>query len=245
MKIKHLLLTYLFVTFAIFNSNAQSRENKEIVQFSSKSEKLTKAIGWKQDKVTGKWIENKNVIYDRKCPSYLVSHVSQNFKWLQFATILIGGQKYYILLYEQLGGEYKYPHIQEDWVEDLRTHYFILTPNEYENIKKQIDLKSGENIKITSKMSGYLSNRSNILGGEYSYNEENLLAKINNAIEKQGYSKTCFVLNAQVVDGQEVVRFRLPEEDLSLDKDCSFVERNFKTEYFEVNASDFKKILIE
>jgi hypothetical protein len=238
MKIKHLLLTSFLVAFATFNSNAQRRENKETVQFSSKSKKLTEATGWEQNKETGKWIENKNVIYNSKCPSYWVSHVSQNFKWIQFATITNGGQKYYVFLYEQLGGEYKYPNIQKDWEEDKRTCFFILTPTEYENLKKQIDLKTGENIKIKSKISGYISDRYKILGGEHLYNEENLLAKITNAIEKPGFSETCFVLNSQVVDGQEVVRFILPES-------CYFVEDYMKTKYFEVKATDFKTILIE
>jgi len=238
MKMKHLLLTSFLVAFATFNSNAQSRENKETVQFSSKSEKLTEATGWEQNKETGKWIENKNVIDDRKCPSYWVSHVSQNFKWMQFATITNGGQKYYVFLYERLGGEYKYPNIREDWEADKRTYFFILTPTEYDNIKTQIDLKSGKNIKVTCKMSGHLSDRYKILGGEHLYNEENLLAKITNAIEKPGYSETCFILNSQVVDGQEVVRFRLPES-------CYSAEDYMKTKYFEVKATVFKTILTE
>lgn len=165
---------------------------------------MSEAKGWAQNKVTGKWIENKDVIDDRECPSYWISHISQNFKWMQFTTIILnGGQKYYVFLYESLGGEYKYPNIQEDWEDDKRTYFFILTPAEYEKIKKEIDLKSGKNIKVTSKMTGYISDRYKILGGEHLYNEENLLAKITNAIEKPGYSETCFILNSQVVDGQE------------------------------------------
>ena len=141
------------------NTNAQSRENKKIAQFSSKSEKLTKATGWELNEKTGQWIENKNVIHGSECKSYWISHVAQNFKWIQFATTTIGGEKYYIFLYERSGGEYKYPSIQEDWESDKRTHFFILTTTEYNNIKQQVDLKLGEDIKITSKMNGYLSDR--------------------------------------------------------------------------------------
>ena len=238
LKIQNLLFTSFLVALVTFNSNAQSRENKEIAKFSSKSEKLTKATGWGQNKISGKWIDNKNVIDDRKCPSYWISHVSQNFKWMQFATISNGGQDYYAFLYERLGGEYKYPNIREDWEADKRTYFFILTRLEYEDLNEQIDLKSGKNIKVTSKMSGYLSDRFKILGGEHLYNEENLLAKITKAIENPGYSETCFVLNSQVVDGQEVVRFRLPES-------CNFTEDFMKTKYFELRATDFEIILIE
>ena len=87
-------------------------------------------------------------------------------------------------------------------------------------------------------MSGYFSDRLNILGGEHLYNDENLLAKITNTMEKPGYSETCFILNSQVVDGKEVVRFRLPES-------CYFAEDYMKTKYFEVNATYFKTILTE
>jgi len=232
---KHLILTSFLFAFATFNSNAQSRENKKIVQFSSKSEKLTEATGWEQNKETGKWIENKNVIADRKCPSYWVSQASQSFSWMQFATITNGQTEYYVFLYERLGGEYKYPNIREDWETDLRTYFFILTPTEYENIKTQIDLKSGENIKVTSNKSSHISDRYKSLGEEHLYNNENLLAKITNTIEDTGISETSFILNSQVIDGQEVVRFRLPEIVFSS-------EDYIKTKYFEVKSTDFKTI---
>lgn len=237
MNIKPFLYTFFFA-LATFNLNAQSRENKETIQFSSKSEKLTHANGWEQNNVTGKWIENKNVIHDKKCKPYWVSHVEQNFEWMQFATITNGGEKYYVFLYERLGGVYKYPNIYEGWEADKRTYFFILTPIEYENIKIQVDLKSGENVKITSKMSGFISDRYKILGGEHLYNEENLLARIANAIEKQGYYETCLSLNSQLVDGQEVIRFRLPES-------CYSTEDHMKTKYFEVQANEFKTILTD
>ena len=41
-------------------------------------------------------------------PLHIVNNL-QNFNWLQFATIFIGSQKYYILLLEKLGGAYKIP----------------------------------------------------------------------------------------------------------------------------------------
>ena len=238
MKFKNLLLTTSLLILLNILSNAQSRENKVIVQFSSKSKKLTEATGWAQNEKTGKWIENKNVISDRECPPYWVSHVSQNFIWMQFSTIQNGDQKYYVFLYESLGGRYKYPNIQEDWEVDKYTFFFIMTPTEYENIKNQIDLKSGKDIKVTSKRSGYITDRYKILGGENLYNEENLLARITKAIEKSGYLETCLTVNSQVVDGQEVVRFRLPEI-------CFFAEDNMKTEYFEVKTTAFKTILTE
>ncbi|PIB30217.1 hypothetical protein BFP78_14290 [Gaetbulibacter sp. 5U11] len=238
MKIKKVLFTITMIIATVLNVNSQSRENKKTVEFSSESQKLTKATGWEQNEKTGKWVENKNVIDDRECPSYWVSHVSQNFKWIQFRAIKQKDEKYFVFLYESLGGEYKYPNIREDWEADKRTYFFILTSEEYENIKSKIDLKSEENIKISSKMNGYISDRYKILGGEHLYNEENLLAKITKTIEKPSYSESCLVINSQTTDGNDILRFRLPES-------CYIAEKNIKTAYFEVKLEEFKTILTE
>jgi hypothetical protein len=72
--IKKVILISLSI-FLTTNTFAQSRENKVNLKFESKSEKLTTAIGWKLNKQTGKWIDNKNVIEDRTCPESLVSYV--------------------------------------------------------------------------------------------------------------------------------------------------------------------------
>ena len=105
-----LISASIFLTISTF---AQSRENKVNLKFDSKSEKLTTAVGWKLNKETGKWIDNKNVIEDRACPAYWVSYISQNFKWIQFSTIKHNGVDLYVLLYERQGGAYKYPNIKE------------------------------------------------------------------------------------------------------------------------------------
>lgn len=237
MKLKNVMLMTFLITCIVTNVNAQSRKNRQIVEFKSKSAKLTKATGWGKNKLTGKWVECKNVIDDNKCPSnYQVSHVSQNFIWIQFATIDQNGQAYYIFLYEQLGGNYRYPNIYEGWEHDKRTRFFILTPSQYEEIKKQVDLKLGENIIVTSNMVGGISDSWKLLGGEHLYNEEILLANITNAIKKPISYKTCFIFNSQVVDGVEIVRFRLPEWS------C---DGSIKTKYFEVKISEFKTILTE
>lgn len=220
------------------NVNAQSRTSKAMLEFKSESSKLTSAKGWGKNEKTGKWIENKNVIDDQEVKSYWVSHISQNFKWLQFSKLTHNGTDYHVFLYERLGGEYKYKSIREDWEADTRTYFFILTTEQYEKIKTQVELKSGENIKLTSKMTGFISDRYKILRGEHLYNQENLLAKITNTIEKPSYSESCFVLNSQITDGINILRFRLPEG-------CSSAEKNMETKYFEVKLSEFKTMLTE
>lgn len=238
MKIKKNFLTALMFTATFLNVNSQSRENKETVKFTSQSQKITKAIGWKLNEKTGKWFENKNVIDDRVCPSYWISHVEQNLQWFQFRTISHNNKKYFVFLYEKLSGKYKYESIQEDWEADKRTYFFILTSEEYKNLVDKIDLKSGENIKLASKINGFISDRFKILGGEHLYDEENLLAKITQSIEKPSYSESCLILNSQTTDGNDILRFRLPES-------CLLAEKYMKTAYFEVKLEEFKTILTE
>lgn len=86
-------------------------------------------------------------------------------------------------------------------------------------------------------MTGFISDKYKTLGGEHLYNEENLLAKITNAIEKPSYSEYCFMLNSQTTDGVAILRFRFPES-------C-YLENNMETGYFEVELSLFKTILVE
>ncbi|WCC43983.1 hypothetical protein PJW08_09210 [Tenacibaculum finnmarkense] len=234
---KTVLLAIILIS-GFINANAQSRTNEKILEFKTKSTKLSSAIGWKKNEKTGKWIENKNVIDDQKVASYWISRISQNFKWLQFSTINQDGKDYYVFLYERLAGTYKYPSIRKNWEKEKRTYFFVITTEQYNEIKTKIDLKSGNNIKIISKMSGNISDRFKILGGEHLYNEDNLLAKITKAIKKPSYSENCFILNSQTTDGNDIVRFRLPES-------CYSIEKYMKTEYFEVKTVEFQTILSE
>lgn len=236
-KIKKALLISVSI-FLTINTFAQGRENKVNLKFEAKSEKLTTAVGWEKNKETGKWIDNKNVIKDRTCTAYGVSYVLQNFKWIQFSTIKHNGVELYVLLNERQGGEYKYPNIRENWEPNTQTHFLVFDSTDYKKLQDAINSKEAVDIKISSKISGVMSDRYIILKGEYLYNEENLLAKITNAIEKKGYSETCFVINSQKVDGVDVIRFRLPES-------CNSNENNTQEAYFEVKLEEFTKILLK
>jgi len=229
-----LIVIPLFLTISSFG---QSRENKVNLKFEMTSEKLTAAVGWKLNKETGKWIDNKNVIEDRICPTYMVSFITQNFKWIKFATIKHKNSEFYVLLYESLSGEYKYPNIKEDWETNTLTQFLVIDSTEYKKLKDAIDDKGAVDVKISSKISGSMSDRYKILGGEHLYNEENLLAKITNAIEKQQYTETCFMINSQKVDNIDVVRFRLPEY-------CRTTTNGLKEAYFETKLQEFTKILL-
>lgn len=230
-----LILLTFFLTTTLF---AQSRSNKVNLKFESKSEKLISAVGWKLNKETGKWIQNKNVIEDRICSQYLMSYIPQNFKWIQFSKIKHNGIDIFVLVYEKLGGSYKYPNIKENWETNTQTHFFVIDTTEYNKLQNTLNNKKGIDVKISSKVFGLISDKYKILGGEHLYNEENLLAKITNMLEQNEYYESCLIINSQVVDGIDVVRFRLPES-------CNSSEKDFKEAYFETRFEEFTKILIK
>jgi hypothetical protein len=223
--------------FLMFNTFGQSRENKVNLKFETKSEKLNSSTGWKLNKVTGKWVDNKNVIFDKVCEAFYLSRQSQNFKWIQISTIKYNEVKFYVLLNERDGGEYKYPNIMEEWQTNIQTHFMVIDSTEFVKLKSAVNNKEAIDIKITSKISGTISDKYKILGGEHLYNEENLLAKIRVSLEKVGYTQTCFVINSQKVDGIDVIRFRLPEP-------CNSGSENFKEAYFESKFEEFNKLLL-
>ncbi|MBU3714937.1 MAG: hypothetical protein FGM46_08310 [Ferruginibacter sp.] len=150
---KHKFITN-FIFFYLFNSSfnsfGQIRQNREVFSFENRSEKITDAIGWKLNNKTGNWIENKNVIYDNNCKYYWVSHIYQNFKWIQFASLLYNGKKFYVLIWESQGGEYKYPNIREQWEQDYRTYFFILDSSQYNKLRVHVNVKEQTDMKIQS-----------------------------------------------------------------------------------------------
>jgi hypothetical protein len=233
-SIKIIVQIALFFLISI-NLFSQSRENRRNISFDKKSEKLTEATGWMLNKETGKWVDNKNVIYDRPCPSYWVSQVSQNFKWIQFATIFHKEKKYFVFLFERQSGSYEYPSIRQNWREHNETFFFVLDSIQYDSIKKVVHSKEQKNYYFKSKISNSITSRFQSLGGEHLYNEENLLAKITTTIQENQYFEDCFLVNSQNIDGENVVRFRLPESKSSSEYN--------KDAYFEVDFDEFIKLL--
>jgi len=235
---KKIVLFLIVVIISVHSSFSQKREDKKILSFESRSKQLTNATGWVQNKLTGKWISNKNVIDDKKTNKISISHRPQNFTSIQFCKIIDDDKTHYILSYIKASGEYKYPSIYEDWESESRNYFFVVDSVQYSKIKSEVDLKSGKNIYIKSKIYGYITDRFKILGGEHAYTEKNLLAKITNTLKNQRYTEDCFVLNYQTIDGLDVVRFRLPEG-------CKYNKTKISTRYFEVNTKEFKKIFLE
>ena len=239
-KMKKSLLTTLAIFATTILAIGQSRNAPTIANIIEKSEKLTQATGWCQNSSTQEWVSNPNCLYESECKSYWIDH-TENFLWIQIWKLELDGQTYIALVSEVLGGHYKYPNIKEDWQSEKITKWLIVTEDEYSKFKTDLTALSGQEIVLQSKKNDKLSNYYNILGGDKSYTEENILKLITASIRKDNYSSEGYKFNSQTVDGLDVVRFRLQKYYYQSSYSTS---NDLEKQYFEMNLSDFLKILI-
>lgn len=197
--------------------------------------KLLQAVGWQQNKETGQWVENRNVIDDRISPPYWSAHTSQSFNWIQFASVNYKNQLYHVLLFEKPSGKYKNEQTREDWEPDTRTCFFIMSADDFVNVRKLVDDKSGLSIKISSNLWGYVSDPNR---GEVGFlnAEVDVLPEINRCLESPDKSGECLIMNSRLSKGRTMIRFLLPAS-------CYLVDNFIKTAYFEVTQAEFKKLL--
>ena len=222
--------------FSVFITSAQGLEpsDKAMPVFTKKSEPLTQATGYDQDKKTGKWIQNNNLISDMVVTpndSFNIGFTDQNLIWFRSATLTYDAKKYYAFYYYYLSGQYKYPETKVDWIPFHATKFIIVEQADYLAFKNARMQKKGETISLTT----IRSNTAEITGD---FNEAKLLAEIASVLDNKRLHKDfCFAASAQSLNGKNIVRFRLPES-------CYFT-KDLPKEYFETGLEDFKKIFVE
>lgn len=204
---------------------AQSRnrtlENSSIIE---QSKKLRTAAGWMMD-INGNWVENQNAIANIQLTDELKSGIPQNFKWLQFVLLNNVKQYFYTLLYENT------IHISGSRTE-RRVHYYLMDADAYKDILSTIEKKNGETLSVHSTLYGYMSDSDN------EFSSEKLMKLISQTItDKETNQKYVFKINAQHVDNEDVLRFRLPETILTNSD-------NLKSSYFETKLDAFNEIIL-
>lgn len=223
--INFLVLVILIIGITPKMSGQSRNYQPERPMIETQSDKLRTAKGWKLD-ILGNWISNENAISDTELTEVTKYSVPQNFKWLQFALLKNKKQDIYALLYETTA------YISAGQSE-RRVYYFLMTSQSYSNIVSTIQKKTGETLTIHSSSFGYMSDSDGI------YTANKLLRQMGQSILDAEKSPVYNLnLNAQHVDNEDVVRFRLPEQ-ASLIKDESL-----KESYFETNLKDIQQILL-
>lgn len=226
MKYKRILIFALLVTCFTSYILGQSRNYRpERPMIQQQSEKLRTATGWKLD-ILGNWVSNENAISDTKLNESNRYSVPQNFKWLQFVQLKNGRQDIYALLYETTA------YITATQSE-RRVYYFLMTSKSYADIVSTINAKTGETYNVQSSSFGYMSDSDGV------YTANKLLRLMGQSIlEAETTPKYGFNINAQHVDSEDVVRFRLPEQSSAVK------DESLKESYFESPLTDFKQILL-
>ena len=221
-----------------FSLHAQVRTNRFRLEFEEKSIKLESAIGWKYNESIGRWISNMNLISELEVSrdAYSISKSDQNFLWIQFSKITYNNQPYFILLFECYDGLYKYPSIYRGWEFFKSTRFFIITSKDFSLLKNTVLEKKGRDVKFSSGYNGLVNNKMVNLGPQFSYTEENLLSRISESFDYgKPVAKESFVINSQVLNDKDIVRFTLP----SMFQNKS----NTLKSYFEVPLIEFQNIL--
>lgn len=223
MYIKSLLTAVLLVCFTstIVSQNLVSPDGSLILL--SKSAKLKKAKGWKQD-ITGDWVSNENAISEVPLNEKGEHLTPQNFKWIQFAHFKNESKDLYALLYEST-------YYTSSTQSEKRVHYFLMTSKSYAELVAAINRKDRKTFTIHSSTYGYMAES----GGEYT--AERLMSLIAQSIKNPSRNEYEFSVSANEVNWEDVVRFRLPEQS-------SITNRSMSDGYFEAKLVEFSEILL-
>jgi len=209
------------------NGYSQARVNRPEIKFENQSEVLNQATGWSYNSTLGEWIDHDNVISSDK-REYRPSRHTQNFIEMQFKTVNVNNEKYYVLMVQKWAGSYLYPEIYEDWVRWVQISGYIFSEAQY---KKIWDFDTtGPIIKLVTKR--WVSFRKHKADTFLDLIQTELLSN------ERSLSGGCTLpIMKALVENEEFIRFYVPEC-----YDDSFI--NFDKEYFEVVPSEFEKLKI-
>lgn len=219
-------LVFLFST----NCYSQARVNRPEIIFENQSEVLNQATGWSYNSDLGEWVDHVNAISSELRIRHGPSRLAQNFIEMQFKTVNVNNEKYYVLIVRKQRGAYMYPEIYEDWFRWVEIFGYIFTKTQYNKIW-DFDA-TGSVIKIVTKQ--WTSVRRE--------NADTLLDMIQtNLLSDEKWGVCTFPIMKASVENEEFIRFYVPECSYGNDYD-SFI--NFDKEYFEVTISEFDKLKV-
>lgn len=234
MKKLLLILISLVFTNSVFG---QDRVNRPKLSFDGGSEILSTSVGWMYNETLGEWVDYQNVISKEKRYKeqykilqgpYLMSTSKFTFNTLQIKTLTFNGSKYYVLIMDRWRGRYRYPSIQEDWIQFRSIDCYIFSESEY------LKLKNYEKVSFITEIKFDLEFQA--------YDEVKLLDIIQTSLSNETNRSTSSTMNysmfiAQTDKGQ--IRFLTPNLYFSFDK------IDFEKTYFETSKINFDKLITE
>lgn len=189
---------------------AQERVNQKLPDFLESSNQFKETIGYEYHDYNGQWSEENN---DK---GYF-------FNYLEFKTYEYKAQMYYVLIIHELDGEYRYPHIKQDFYTWNSLRAYIFTRDEYLKLKAFGKGKS----KFTEISVPDTNGRG----------MDDLRIAIANTFKETYYSSSAtFKIR---LENDKLVRFILP---IKLKYSSLESMYGFDKKYFESNTSDFKEL---
>lgn len=230
MKYVSKIIIFFLALLISTDGYSQARKNRPEIKFENQSEVLNKATGWSYNSIFGEWLGNENLISNDKNIREQ-SRVSQNFIEMQFKTVSINNEKYYVLIVQKWRGAYMYPEIYEDWFRWVEVFGYIFSEEQYDSIWNIGTV--GSVIKLVTEK--WTSVRSEHADDLLDLVQTNLLS---------GYTfgKCVFPIMKAEVENEEFLRFYIPECPSYYSDVDSFI--NFDEEYFEVTPTEFEKLKI-
>lgn len=213
---RQILLVFLFLT-ATVSSQAQDRVDSRPATLSEKSQEITSALFWEQNK-NGKWVSRKN----NKKP-YLGEGVAvENFNAFFIGTY--ADVRY--LFIDAFGYDWRYPNLEMEWTMWRRMYAFALTEQDYSALR---DLRQGETASVLT------SSHNNMFMGSNDYSFGFFLCLTETLRSSGNEEKADYAICAKrtVSEGKDVVRFLIAPKCLP---DLLGIS------YFEVSYDEYQKL---
>lgn len=182
---------------------------------------------WKYNSKYKEWNRQKG-------SQYHPEDEGQNFTFLKSLLITQGNKNYYVIVFDNvrvhklsLYGMYKL-NSSSEFAETNTCHFVILTQDDVEKIRRQFELRNGHSLKVVSNLCGVT-----ILKDSY----RDIHTNFDYVLNKRGSKNSMgFWIKFESIDGQDIVRFRLPED---------FIRSRgyFKKNYYEISIDEFSKLI--
>jgi hypothetical protein len=222
------VLLFVFSLLLISKLYAQERKDKvePIIEIeilaTSKISDDTKI--WKYDRKSGKWKS-----YPSKNPH------SEGFGYFNVIKFLCNNKLYYAFAWNKA----KYNSFSIEGIAEFGTygyfsyytHCFIITEDQNKTLKMNLFKKDGKPIRVNSVIYGITES----VDRQEKFLEENTLKYTLRKIIKNPSGMRVFSLNSQIINGESVVRFTLPQQNGT----------SLKKFYFETEMNNFMQFLIE
>ncbi|MBU6158438.1 MAG: hypothetical protein KGP35_05335 [Bacteroidetes bacterium] len=218
----HLRILIVFIINLIsLNSQSQERVNVQKVKIDKIGGIINEATGYSFSKYTGQWNESKKDQFgSNRC-----SHVS--FYNFFFTTVIKEDISYYILNINFLDGGYKYPTIKQGFYTINKILSFVF---DEENFKKISNYEDGSTrfYEFSTYSDGKEINDANL----------RLLEEATNTALRSSIKGSKYKFRVKK-ESENVIRFILP---ISSEYKILEKEWEFDKQYFEISATEFKKL---